>query len=56
MRGTILRLHDLEAFESLNASLHRYSARPWAASKLPRHSSISQTTALCFHPSQAINT
>ncbi|MEJ6581183.1 MAG: hypothetical protein QNL68_15470 [Akkermansiaceae bacterium] len=35
--GAILRLRDLEAFESLNASFHCYSARPWAASKLPRH-------------------
>ena len=34
LRGAILRLHDVEAFESLNASFHHHSARPYAALRL----------------------
>lgn len=34
LRGAILRLHDAEAFESLNAGFHHHSANPWAALRL----------------------
>ena len=34
LRGAILRLHDLETFESLNAGFHYHSAKPWAALRL----------------------
>lgn len=34
LRGAILRLHDAEAFESLNASFHHHSAKPQAALRL----------------------
>jgi hypothetical protein len=34
LRGAILRLHDAEAFESLNAGFHHHSATPWAALRL----------------------
>ncbi len=31
LRGAVLRLHDLEAFDSLNAGFHHHSAKPWSA-------------------------
>jgi hypothetical protein len=31
LRGAILRLHDAEAFERLNAGFHHHSAKPHAA-------------------------
>lgn len=34
LRGAILRLHDTEAFESLNAGFHHHSAKPWSALRL----------------------
>lgn len=34
LRGAVLRLHDTEAFESLNASFHRHTAKPYAALRL----------------------
>jgi len=34
LRGAVLRLHDLEAFESLDASFHHHSAKPYAALRL----------------------
>lgn len=34
LRGAILRLHDTEAFESLNAGFHHHSAKPYAALRL----------------------
>lgn len=34
LRGAVLRLHDKEAFESLNASFHHHSARPYAGLRL----------------------
>ena len=34
LRGAILRLHDAEAFESLNAGFHHHSAKPYAALRL----------------------
>ena len=34
LRGVVLRLHDLEIFESLNASFHLHSAKPWSALRL----------------------
>lgn len=34
MRGAVLRLHDYEIFESLNASFHHHSAKPWAVLRL----------------------
>ena len=34
LRGAVLRLHDQEAFESLNASFHHHSAKPYAALSL----------------------
>ena len=34
LRGAILRLHDTEAFESLNASFHHHTAKPYAALRL----------------------
>ncbi|MGB6220739.1 ISAs1 family transposase [Haloferula sp.] len=34
LRGAILRLHDLEAFASLNAGFHHHSAKPWLALRL----------------------
>jgi predicted transposase YbfD/YdcC len=34
LRGAVLRLHDTEAFESLNASFHHHSAKPHAALRL----------------------
>ena len=34
LRGAVLRLHDLEIFESLNASFHLHSAKPWSALRL----------------------
>jgi hypothetical protein len=34
LRGAVLRLHDLEGFESLNASFHHHSAKPWSALRL----------------------
>lgn len=34
LRGAILRLHDTESFESLNAGFHHHSANPWAALRL----------------------
>ena len=34
LRGAVLRLHDLEAFESLNAGFHHYCAKPYAALRL----------------------
>ncbi len=49
LRGAILRLHDAEAFESLNASFHHHSAKPYAALRLlktSRRKSTNQTTAL----------
>ena len=33
-RAAILRFHDTEAFESLNAGFHHYSAKPYAALRL----------------------
>jgi hypothetical protein len=30
LRGAVLRLHDKESFESLNASFHHHSAKPYA--------------------------
>ncbi len=34
LRGAILRLHDLEAFETLNSGFHFHSAKPYAALRL----------------------
>ena len=34
LRGVVLRLHDLVAFESLNAGFDHHSAKPWAALRL----------------------
>ena len=34
LRGAILRLQDAEIFESLNASFHHHSAKPYAALRL----------------------
>ena len=34
LRGAVLRLHDNEAFASLNASFHHHSAKPHAALSL----------------------
>ena len=34
LRGAVLRLHDKEDFETLNASFHHYSAKPSAALRL----------------------
>ena len=34
LRGAVLRLHDMECFESLNASFHHHSAKPWSALRL----------------------
>ncbi len=34
LRGAILRLHDAEGFESLNAGFHHHTAKPWAALRL----------------------
>ena len=34
LRGAVLRLHDMEAFESLNAGFHHHAAIPWAALRL----------------------
>ena len=34
LRGAILRLHDAEAFGSLNAGFHHHSAKPYAALRL----------------------
>lgn len=34
LRGAILRLHDAEVFESLNAAFHHHSAKPYAALRL----------------------
>ena len=34
LRGAILRLHDTEGFESLNAGFHHHSAKPYAALRL----------------------
>lgn len=34
LRGAILRLHDAEIFESLNAGFHHHSAKPYAALRL----------------------
>ena len=34
LRGAILRLHDAEIFESLNASFHHHSAKPYAALRI----------------------
>ena len=34
LRGAILRLHDTESFESLNASFHHHSAKSYAALRL----------------------
>ena len=34
LRGAILRLHHTEAFESLNASFHHHTAKPYAALRL----------------------
>lgn len=34
LRGAILRLHDAESFESLNAGFHHHSAKPYAALRL----------------------
>jgi hypothetical protein len=31
LRGAVLRLHDTEAFESLNAGFHHHTAKPYAA-------------------------
>ena len=38
LRGAILRLHDPEAFESLNAGFHHHSAIPHAALRLHKNS------------------
>ena len=34
LRGAVLRLHDAETFESLNAGFHHRSAKPYAALRL----------------------
>jgi hypothetical protein len=34
LRGVVLRLHDLEKFETLNAGFARHSARAWSALRL----------------------
>ena len=34
LRGAVLRLHDTEAFETLNASFHHHTAKPHAALRL----------------------
>jgi predicted transposase YbfD/YdcC len=34
LRGAVLRLHDAQRFESLNAGFHHHSAKPWAALRL----------------------
>lgn len=34
LRGVVLRLHDLEQFESLNAGFTHHSAKPWSALRL----------------------
>ncbi len=34
LRGAILRLHDTEAFETLNASFHHHTVKPYAALRL----------------------
>jgi predicted transposase YbfD/YdcC len=34
LRGAVLRLHDTEAFTSLNASFHHHTAKPYAALRL----------------------
>jgi hypothetical protein len=34
LRGAVLRLHDMECFESLNASFNHHSAKPWSALRL----------------------
>ncbi len=34
LRGAVLRLHDRENFESLNAGFDRHSAKPWSALRL----------------------
>jgi hypothetical protein len=34
LRGAILRLHDLERFETLNAGFDHHSAKPWDALRL----------------------
>jgi predicted transposase YbfD/YdcC len=34
LRGAVLRLHEMENFESLNASFHHHSAKPWSALRL----------------------
>ncbi len=34
LRGAVLRLHDKESFESLNASFHHHSAKPYAGLRL----------------------
>jgi hypothetical protein len=34
LRGAILRLHDAEVFESLNAGFHHHSAKGYAALRL----------------------
>lgn len=39
-------INDIKAFENLKASLHHHSAEPYAVTKIPRHKSIHQTTAL----------
>ncbi|MBG7608160.1 MAG: hypothetical protein IZT59_09070 [Verrucomicrobia bacterium] len=36
LRGAVLRLHDLEIFESLNASFHHHSAKPWTGLNLQK--------------------
>jgi len=34
LRGAVLRLHDKEAFESLDAGFHHHSAKPYATLRL----------------------
>ncbi len=34
LRGVVLRLHDFEVFESLNASFHHHIAKLWSALRL----------------------
>lgn len=34
LRGAVLRLYDQQIFETLNASFHHHSAKPWSALRL----------------------
>jgi hypothetical protein len=34
LRGAVLRLHDAQRFETLNAGFHHHAAKPWAARRL----------------------